>query len=90
MIRRLMNNEFEGKAVLGFQVLTQNSHVVPCKNLVQDGRSPGRELNQSPSEHETGMVDIRPRHLVVAQEKQENVTKGEFLQISHRANPLGT
>jgi hypothetical protein len=42
------------------------------KNLVQDRQSPGRELNQSPSEHVTGMVAIRPRRSVVAQEKQEN------------------
>jgi hypothetical protein len=61
------------------------------KTLVQDRRSPGRELNPSPSVHETGVVAIRPRCSVVAQKKkkQENVTEGKLLQIFHTASPFG-
>jgi hypothetical protein len=52
------------------------------KNLIQDRRSPGRELNPSPSDHETGMVAIRPRRSVVAQEKKTGKShRGNFCRF---------
>jgi hypothetical protein len=35
------------------------------KNLSQDSRSPGRDLNPGPPEYEAGVLTTRPRRLVV-------------------------